>query len=63
VREGAGSARTGAIRIRREGAGSARTGAIRIRREGAGSARSGAIRFKLPLHAIFMPAPPIFTGP
>jgi hypothetical protein len=45
VREGAGVARTGAIRVVREGAGVARTGAIRVVREGAGVARTGAIRF------------------
>jgi hypothetical protein len=43
VREGAGSARTGAMVVVREGAGSARTGAMVVVREGAGSARTGAM--------------------
>jgi hypothetical protein len=47
VREGPGSARTGAIAVVREGPGSARTGAIAVVREGPGSARTGAIAVRL----------------
>jgi len=43
VREGPGSARTGAMVVVREGPGSARTGAMGVVREGPGSARTGAM--------------------
>jgi hypothetical protein len=42
LREGPGSARTGAMAVLREGPGSARTGAM-VSREGPGSARTGAM--------------------
>jgi hypothetical protein len=43
LREGPGSARTGAMAVLREGPGSARTGAMAVLREGPGSARTGAM--------------------